>query len=233
MDSKITNKTHRITTNIDGNEHQYYFWGVSSTSISKSATMTEYPTQEGTQFSDYKYRDLITLSLTINVTSYVSTFNPYEIINQNNTQVQRKLSIDDLKELITNWYESNTFLNIRTREDEFYNYQLTSISFNEDDNYGAWQPTLTFKETRIANIEQVSYQFPGTPEDDASNSPSDTRGPNNGNDVAYTSESIVGGVAAGAAVGAAIGSIFPGAGTAIGAGIGAAVGLFGELVNWW
>lgn len=242
MDSKITERTYRITTNKDGVEHQYYFWGVSRASINKNASITEYPTQEGTGFADHKYRELETVTIDLNVTELVDTHHPYSIIGN----VHSKLTVNELKDLIKYWFESDTFLNIRTTQEEFLNYQLQSYSFTEDkESFYAWRPSLTFREVRVTNVESLAYQFPGTAEDGASNTPSATRGPNNGNNVEYedeiTASSVVGGTAAGAAIGAGVGaivgSIIPGAGTAagavLGAKIGSFVGLAGEAFGWW
>lgn len=232
-----TLKTYCLVTNRFGTQIQYYFVGVSSVQVQKNATITDYPTQEGTQFSDYKYRELQSITIQFNINGLIKT-GVYSLTGDN----YEYLSKDDIKDLFDSWYEDNTFITIKTREEEFTNYVVSGISWAEDDNnMGSWKPSVTFREVRVAEIEEIEFEFPETNQDSAANSSSTENGDNNGNSVTYdTSEataSILGGAGAGATVGAIVGSIIPIPGaTLVGAAIG---GLGGMLINagksfgWW
>lgn len=223
-----------LVTNLQGTQTQYYFKGVQSANIQKSATLTDYPTQEGTQFSDYKYRELQTITIQFSINGLIQTG-----VFSLQGDVYTYLTKDDIKDLFQNWYEDNTFITIKTREEEFTNYVVSGIQWTEDNsNLGSFHPTLTFREVRVATIEQIEFEFPGTQQDNAANTPSTEGGQNNGNSTSFSegSASWVGSVGGLAAAGAIVGSVIPGVGTLAGAIVGGIGGLIinaGNSFGWW
>ena len=210
----------------EGNK-QYFIMGTMLNNITRSNTLTDYPTVEGTSFSDHYYREPESVNFAIK-SSDISKPLVYSVeLDAAGGRVERELSTNEVGELLARWFKYATRVEVTSMRYHFSNMVLQQYSWSDAD-LAIFNPTLTFKEARVQTL-RVGIIV----------------NPDQYYQAAYGDVIAVGGVAAvespanfgsalmagasGAAVGAAIGSVIPGLGTAAGAVIGGAIGFFGSL----
>lgn len=196
-----------------------YLRGVTDGNMQKRITLTDYPTVSGKKLTDNAYVEPITFSFTLHTSHLISTKQQISNIDKENKQ---DLSLVELKSIIEKWANEHTRLNITTFEGYYPSMILNSIIVPEGNNLGAWEPQLSFREVKIANISTVKLDFPKTANDNAAEKQEEDLG----SGIGSTIGTGIGGIAGGALVGAAVGSFFPGPGTVIGAAIGGVAGFF-------
>lgn len=218
----------------------YFINGAMLNSTTRTNYMTEYPTIQGTPFSDHYYRELETTSFEMHTSDVSKPMVYLKESDENGGVAERNLSTDEVNDLIQRWFKDATRVTINSVEPNrflFNNMILQSYSWTDSD-LKSFSPQLTFKEARVQSIrtgvvENADAYYRAAYGDTISIG---------GADAAETSSNIgtalsagLSGAVAGGWLGAKIGSIFPGWGTAIGAGIGALVGggigFFGNLLS--
>lgn len=209
----------------------YFFKGYQSGNVTKNSTITSYTTVEGTPMSDYSYRNLNTLSVSLIVSDLNSDggYSYYE------DAVYHKGGIKELKELLESWQNDCTLLTIQTRKELFENMCIQSVSFTDDDtNRGAFEPSISFQEQRRAVIRTVTLGPFADPVSRASNVNETSTGSDNGTSVAGEVGNLAGRVTRMALLGAAGGAVVghPFIGAAVGA-VGGIVSYVGSKFGWW
>lgn len=213
-------------------KNMYFLIGVSSISPSRTCEVTEYPTSEGTPISDNVYKTSDNLNMNLMVDGLNQSNKSYCLTPEGQ---RTTLNYETTKQLLKDWSENATLLNIQTRHEYFRNMVLVSLSWEESDrNWTIFKPQLGFKEIRIAQVQKVQMSALNVSVG-ADYSKEVSTGANNGNEASTSSSSaekvggILGDTAVGAGIGAAIGSVIPGVGTALGAVVGGAIGFFKGL----
>lgn len=212
---------------------KYYLRSVSSIQNKTSKTITSYPTTEGTPMSDHSYRDPYDITVSLMASELSNHKNFYYIDAGNEVTITAK----ELKDLLFKWRDEDTRLILQTRQTQYNNMIITDISWaDNNNNLGAFNPSITFSECRIASI----YTKKLGPFEDETDSPryndeqnlGNSNGVNVGADLLDIGKSTLGAAAAGAAIGSVIPVIGTGTGALIG-GIYGAVKSFGRKLGWW
>lgn len=205
---------------------KYYVKTMNNISQTKSATLTEYPTTEGTGITDHAYIEPNTVNFTLQTSEFNHhSQNVYYTGTANNTV---EVDLNSIKNLIGEWYKNHTRLLVQTRLNQYDNMIITNISLTEtNENRGEYNPTISLKECRIAHLyTELLGPFEGI-----EIKPVYSQEYNMGTSNGASWEGTLGAIAAGATVGGIIGGIFGSA--VIGAVVGGAVGAFGYFVGWW
>lgn len=139
----------------------YYFSGINQISPTKTASLTEYNTSEGTVLSDHSYKNPKELNFQIMSSSVQQKSQSYYI---NSLGSKIELSHDSLKNIINHWWEQSVRLNIQTNHELFTNMTVDSISWTEaEDSWNIYNPTLHFKETRVATLKTSTLKALNVP----------------------------------------------------------------------
>ena len=218
----IQDKTTRIT---------YFFKGYTSGQVTKTNTVTTYTTVEGTPMSDYSYKELNKINLSL-IVSDINQSGRYTYYVDN---VYRTGGIDDLKELLDSWRTDCTLLTIQTRTEQFDNMYINSVTYSEnDDNRGVFNPSISLQEQRRAYINTVQMGPFATPESRAQQVKETSTGVDSGTSTASLvgegAGTIGSSVLLGASIGAAVGHPLIGAGIGLVAG---AIKFAGDKFGWW
>ena len=203
----------------------YYLVGVKFINPSKSATITEYSVPEGSFLSDHSYKNADTLNLSLIADGFDAIKQSYYV---NFDGTSDSLSYEMLKGLLNRWISEAVRVDVQTAHGLFKNMVLTNYSWPETkDSWSKFNPTLTFKEVKIAQITttqlnalNVRYGADYAKEETSA-------GEDNGSST--TSQGIIGKVLAGAATGAVAGGIV--GHPVIGGLIGGVVGFFKAIFS--
>lgn len=213
----------------------YFFDGYISGSITEQATITSYPTIEGTPMSDYSYKELNTLTVSLAVSDLNASGRYLEYTGG----VYYAQGTADLKKLIKSWQADATLLLVQTRTDQYENMCLQSLSYTEsEDTRGTFAPTLTLKEHRRAVLQTIMLGPFDSAESRASSITESNTGNDSGTSVASAAGEVLGVGATGAIAGAKIGAMV--GHPVIGGIVGGVVGIAGGILNvcgrelgWW
>lgn len=215
----------------------YYFMGVSQVSGNRRSTVTQYPTASGKKISDNVFVEPQNLSFSLLTSRLAMT--PQKILRAGSSELT-ELTVQDIKEVITDWQFNANRLNITSFEGYYPNMVLSGIQVQEGESLGLWQPTLTFTEVREATVEITKLQFPKDAQEQADGNDEQALGADNGwsasdygSVIGAGAVGLLGGVGVGIAIGTAIGTVVPGPGNVIGAVIGGIVGLATGLFAGW
>lgn len=213
----------------------YFFDGYLSSDIYEHATITSYPTLEGTPMSDYSYKELNTLTVSLAV-SDINTSGRYLTYSNGVYYAQ---GTADLKKLIRSWQADATPLLVQTRTGQYKNMCLQTLSYKEnEDSRGTFSPSLTLKEHRRAVLQTITLGPFNSAESRASSITETNTGNDSGTSIASAVGEVLGTAASGAVVGAVIGSAVghPVIGGLVGGAVGAvggAIKVWGRECGWW
>lgn len=210
----------------EGNK-SYFFNGSLLESTTRQNTLTEYPTIEGTSFSDHYYREPETATFEVRSSEISKSLVYLKELDIAGGVTNRELSTNDVNELLKRWFRTAPRVTVTSLRFNFENMVLQSYSWSDGD-LSLFVPKLTFKEARVQTMRTGVVN---NPEQYYQAAYGDTVAV--GGATAVESQVSVGSVimetASGAAIGAMIGSIIPGLGTGVGALIGGAIGFLGSL----
>lgn len=209
----------------------YFFKGYISGQVTKANTITTYTTVEGTPMSDYSYKELNKINLSL-VISDINQAGRYTYYVDN---VYRTGGIEDLKELLDSWRSNCTLLTIQTRTERFDNMCINTVSYAENDNTrGTFSPSISLQEQRRAYINTVQMGPFASPSSRAQQVKETSTGVDSGTSTASLVGEGVGTIGSaallGAGIGAAVGHPLIGAGIGVIAG---AIKFAGNKFGWW
>ena len=115
-------------------------------STSGSATVTKYPTEQGTYATDYKYKNPDTVRMT-GVISAGGATGLTSVLTRMGT-LDRQTAIENIRTNLKELTQKMILLNIQTRNaGRRDNMTMTSYEINENyDNYGSMEVTMNFQE---------------------------------------------------------------------------------------
>lgn len=212
---------------ITDNNVQYFIYGSMVNQASRSNTLTQHPTVEGTSFADHFYREPDSVGFTITA-SEISKSPIYSLtFDENKNRVENILSEVEIRALVERWFTKAVRVSITTLRFNFENQILKSYSWSDRD-LSIFNPTLSFSEARVQTLRIGTIINPDQYYQAAYGNTVSVGGSTAIESKANIGDALKAG-AAGAAVGALIGSVVPGIGTATGAIIGGGIGFLGSL----
>lgn len=210
----------------DGNK-TYYFRGSLLGHTVRSNSITEYPTVEGTSFTDHYYREPESASFEVHASEISKSLVYVVELDDFGNESRNDLTVEEVTQLIENWFKHATRVRVVSIRFEFKNMILQSYSW-ADENLSVFNPTLTFKEAKVQGLRSVVVSNV-----DQYYKASYGETQNVGGATAYESPenlASVGATIGGYAIaGAAIGSFIPVVGTGVGALVGAGVGVLANF----
>lgn len=232
---------------ITDNNRTYYFKGSLLQNTTRTNTLTEYPTIEGTTFTDHYYREPESATFEVKA-SEISKSLVYSVeLDSNGNRVEHYLTVEEVMELVTSWFKNAPRVTVTSLRFMFKNMVLQSYSWSDED-LSNFNPTLTFREAKVAKISEgvvenadLWYKAAYGTIQDVGGAAEVSQSPVNiGSAIGQAAGAAVVGGAAGALVGLKIGAVFgphgAAVGAAVGAGVGAVAGAVGSLANsfhWW
>lgn len=200
---------------------QYYLFGSVMDNTTRSNTLTQYPTVEGTSFSDHYYREPDGLSFKLR-TSDISKSLLYVVkTNGAGQREERWLTQKDAEALVVRWFSKAVRLIITTLRMNFENQILQSYSWS-DQASSLFDPNLVFKEARVQTLRVATIQNPDQYYQAAFGEVIPVGAP-----ALVQSGINLGAVLTATAAGAVVGAIVGGPWGAV---IGGAIGFFGSLL---
>lgn len=238
-----------VPISVTVNGTTYYFKGSLLQNTTRTNTLTEYPTIEGTTFTDHCYREPESASFEVHA-SEISKSLVYSVeIDSDLVRHEHYLTVEEVIDLVAGWFKNAPRVTVTSLRFVFNNMVLQSYSWSDED-LSNFNPTLTFREARVARVVDGIVENADLWYQAAYGEIKDVGSPTSAQDEVNTA-SLLGSIGGWAAGGAIVGSIIPGVGTVaggvIGAGIGALVngnqvgkaiergvnGAIGAIKNWF
>lgn len=200
---------------------QYYLLGSMLENTSRNNTLTQYPTVEGTSFSDHYYREPDSLSFRLRASS-ISRSLIYMIQKDESGGVfERGLTQKEVEALVARWFSTAARLVITTLRMNFNNQVMKSYSWSDQD-LSLFSPTLSFSEARVQTLRVATILNPDQYYQAALGTSVAVGGSTPMQSGINWGSALVAG-ATGAAIGAMVGGPW-------GAAIGGAIGFFGAIL---
>lgn len=201
--------------------NQYYLIGSMMENTTRSNILTQYPTVEGTSFSDHYYREPDSVSFRLKASAISKSLIYTSQENELGQRTERWLSQKEVEALVMRWFSTAARLFITTLRMNFDNQVMTSYSWSDQD-LSLFSPTLSFKEARVQSLRVATILNPDQYYQAAFGQSVAVGGSAPMQDQINWGSALVAG-----ATGAAIGAMVAGPWGAV---IGGAIGFFGALL---
>lgn len=209
---------------IDGTT-EYYIDGTMLDTVTKTNSLTSYPTIEGTSFSDHYYREPDSIGFQINSSGVSKSLVYSKSENSFGATVQKFYKPDEISDLVKSWFKNATRVTVVAGNDvhtaRFDNMVLKSYSWTDND-MDSFRPSLSFEEARVQTLRTAKINNP-----DAYYQAAYGDTISLGGAVAVESSFNFGSTLIATGIGAAIGAKFG----PWGALAGGAIGFLGSLLN--